>query len=81
MTGGHIYHGEMLPDWLFDSRPATGWNRHRTPLPGLYMCGAGVHPGGGVSGMPGRSAARAAMEDQVAVGLRTSGRAPGRAAV
>jgi phytoene dehydrogenase-like protein len=81
MTGGHIYHGEMLPDWLFDSRPATGWNRHRTPLPGLYMCGAGVHPGGGVSGMPGRSAARAAMEDKVAAGLRTSGPAPGRAAV
>lgn len=81
MTGGHIYHGEMLPDWLFDNRPAHGWNRHRTPLPGLYMCGAGTHPGGGISGMPGRNAARAAMEDQVAAGTRTPGSAPGRAAV
>lgn len=81
MTGGHIYHGEMLPDWLFDNRPANGWNRHRTPLPGLYMCGAGTHPGGGISGMPGRNAARAVLADQVAAGVRTPGSAPGRAAV
>jgi phytoene dehydrogenase-like protein len=81
MTGGHIYHGEMLPDWLFDNRPANGWNRHRTPLPGLYICGAGVHPGGGISGMPGRNGARAVIADQVAAGERTPGSAPGRAAV
>jgi phytoene dehydrogenase-like protein len=81
MTGGHIYHGEMLPDWLFDNRPANGWNRYRTPLPGLYACGAGTHPGGGVSGMPGRNAARAVLEDRVAAGMRTSGPATGRAAV
>jgi phytoene dehydrogenase-like protein len=81
MTGGHIYHGEMLPDWLFDNRPANGWNRHRTPLPGLYMCGAGAHPGGGITGMPGRNAARAAIEDQVAAGTRSQGVSPGRATV
>ena len=78
VTGGHIYHAEMLPDWLFDNRPANRWHRHRTPLAGLYMCGAGTHPGGGISGMPGRNAARAVIEDEVAAGTRSSG-APGRA--
>jgi phytoene dehydrogenase-like protein len=81
MTGGHTHHGEMLPDWLFDNRPAHGWNRHRTPLPGLYLGGAGAHPGGGITGMPGRNAARAVIQDQVAAGARTAGAAPGRAAV
>jgi phytoene dehydrogenase-like protein len=66
LTGGNIFHGEILPDWLFDKRPATGWHRHRWPLPGLYLCGSGAHPGGGVCGAPGRNAARAVLEDKVA---------------
>jgi phytoene dehydrogenase-like protein len=68
LTGGNIFHGEILPDWMFDARPAGGWHRHRTPLPGLYLCGSGVHPGGGVTGGPGRNAARAVLEDRVAAG-------------
>ncbi|HEX2240467.1 MAG TPA: NAD(P)/FAD-dependent oxidoreductase [Actinomycetota bacterium] len=68
LTGGNIFHGELLPEWLFDRRPATGWHRHRTPLPGLYLCGSGAHPGGGVCGAPGRSAARAYLQDGVASG-------------
>ncbi|MFN2388063.1 MAG: phytoene desaturase family protein [Actinomycetota bacterium] len=68
LTGGHIFHGELLPDWLFDRRPSPGWHRYRTPVPRLYLCGSGVHPGGGVSGAPGRNAARAVIEDLVARG-------------
>jgi phytoene dehydrogenase-like protein len=68
LTGGNMFHGEMLPDWLFDHRPATGWHRHRTPLAGLYLCGSGAHPGGGVWGATGRNAARAVLEDIVAAG-------------
>lgn len=66
LTGGHIFHGELLPDWLFDKRPAPGRHRHRLALPGLYLCGSGAHPGGGVCGAPGRNAARAVLEDLVA---------------
>ncbi len=68
LTGGNIFHGEILPDWLFDKRPAGGWHRHRLPLPGLYLCGSGAHPGGGVCGGPGRNAARSVLEDLVAAG-------------
>ena len=69
LTGGNIFHGELLPDWLFDKRPANTWHRYRTPLPGFYMCGSGTHPGGGVCGAPGRNAARAVLEDNVAAGV------------
>jgi phytoene dehydrogenase-like protein len=69
LTGGNIFHGELLPDWLFDKRPANTWHRYRTPLPGFYMCGSGVHPGGGVCGAPGRNAARAVIEDKTASGF------------
>ena len=68
LTGGNIFHGEILPDWLFDKRPAAKWHRHRWPLPGFYLCGSGAHPGGGVCGAPGRNAARAVLEDKVASG-------------
>ncbi|MGH2756915.1 MAG: phytoene desaturase family protein, partial [Actinomycetota bacterium] len=68
LVGGNIFHGEILPDWLFDKRPAATWHRYRAPIAGLYMCGSGVHPGGGVCGAPGRNAARAVMEDLVAAG-------------
>jgi len=72
LTGGNIFHGEILPDWLFDKRPATTWHRYRTPLPGFYICGSGAHPGGGVCGAPGRNAARAVIEDKVAAGFERS---------
>jgi phytoene dehydrogenase-like protein len=69
LTGGNIFHGEILPDWLFEKRPATSWHRHRLPLAGMYLCGSGAHPGGGVCGAPGRNAARAVLEDAVGAGL------------
>ncbi len=63
ITGGNIFHGEILPDWLFDKRPTQEWYRYRLPLPGMYLCGSGAHPGGGVCGAPGRNAARALLSD------------------
>ncbi|HEU4480289.1 MAG TPA: NAD(P)/FAD-dependent oxidoreductase [Actinomycetota bacterium] len=63
LTGGNIFHGEILPDWLFDRRPSHAWHRYRLPLPGMYLCGSGAHPGGGVCGAPGRNAARALLSD------------------
>lgn len=68
LTGGNIFHGEILPDWLFDKRPVATWHRHRWPVAGLYLCGSGAHPGGGVCGAPGRNAARAVLADLVASG-------------
>jgi phytoene dehydrogenase-like protein len=58
ITGGNIFHGEMSLDQMFVLRPVAGWARYRTPLPGLYLCGSGAHPGGGVMGAPGYNAAR-----------------------
>jgi phytoene dehydrogenase-like protein len=66
LTGGNIFHGEILPDWIFEKRPANKWHRYRLPLAGFYLCGSGAHPGGGVCGAPGRNAARAVLEDAVA---------------
>ncbi len=63
LTGGNIFHGSMSLDQLFWLRPAPGWARYRTPVKGLYLCGSGAHPGGGVLGAPGRNAAMAAIED------------------
>lgn len=63
LTGGHPAHGEMTLNQLFVLRPVPGWSRYRTPLAGLYLCGAGTHPGGGITGAPGRNAARAILED------------------
>ena len=74
LTGGNIFHGEILPDWLFDKRPTATWHRHRWPVAGLYLCGSGAHPGGGVCGAPGRNAARSVLEDLVAAG--DGGRVP-----
>lgn len=65
LTGGNIFHGEILPDWLFDTRPAAKWHRYRLPIVGAYLCGSGAHPGGGVCGAPGRNAARAVISDFV----------------
>ncbi len=63
LSGGHIHHGEMAVDQLFAFRPLIGWARYRTPIAGLYLCGAGTHPGAGVTGMPGMNAAREIMKD------------------
>jgi phytoene dehydrogenase-like protein len=58
ITGGNIFHGEMSLDQMFVMRPVAGWARYRTPLQGLYLCGSGAHPGGGVMGAPGYNCAR-----------------------
>jgi phytoene dehydrogenase-like protein len=58
LTGGHPLHGEPALDQLFTMRPVLGWAQYRTPIRGLFLCGAGTHPGGGVTGGPGQNAAR-----------------------
>ena len=58
LTGGNIFQGAMTPSQLFAFRPVFGWARYRTPIRGLYLCGAAAHPGGGVMGTPGLNAAR-----------------------
>ena len=58
ITGGNIFHGEMSLDQMYVMRPVAGWARYRTPIRGLYLCGAGAHPGGGVMGAPGYNCAR-----------------------
>jgi phytoene dehydrogenase-like protein len=63
LTDGHIYHGEMTLNQQLVLRPAPGWSRYRTPIAGLYLCGSGAHPGGGVTGAPGHNAAHAVLTD------------------
>lgn len=63
LTEGNIFHGDLSLEQLFFMRPVAGWSRYRTPLSGLYLCGAGAHPGGGVTGAPGHNGARAALRD------------------
>jgi phytoene dehydrogenase-like protein len=63
LTGGHPMHGEPSLDQLFVTRPLLGWARYRGPLSGLYLCGAGTHPGGGVTGTPGLNAGREILKD------------------
>jgi phytoene dehydrogenase-like protein len=64
LTEGNIFHGDLSLEQLFFMRPVPGWARYRTPLSGLYLCGAGAHPGGGVTGAPGYNAARQALRDR-----------------
>ena len=63
LTEGNIFHGDLRLEQLFFMRPVPGWSQYRTPIDGLYLCGAGVHPGGGVTGAPGRNAAHQALRD------------------
>jgi len=63
LTGGHPLHGEPSLNQLFTMRPLLGLARYRGPVHGLYLCGAGAHPGGGVTGSPGANAAREALKD------------------
>jgi phytoene dehydrogenase-like protein len=73
LTGGDIFHGRMSIDQLWAARPVLGHGDYRGPVKGLYMCGAATHPGGGVTGAPGRNAAREILWDR---GI--AGRALGR---
>jgi phytoene dehydrogenase-like protein len=63
LNGGHIHHGEQTLDQFFTFRPLIGWAQYRTPLKRLYLCGAGTHPGGGVTGLSGANAAREIARD------------------
>ena len=64
LTGGDIFHGAMTLDQLFWARPALGYADYRGAVKGLYHCGSGAHPGGGVTGAPGHNAARAIIADR-----------------
>ncbi len=63
LVGGDIFHGALSLDQLFSARPVLGHGAYRAPLKGLYLCGAGTHPGGGVTGAPGHNAAREVLAD------------------
>ncbi len=63
LTGGDIFHGALTLDQVWSARPVLGHADYRTPVAGLYLCGAGTHPGGGVSGLPGHNAAREILRD------------------
>jgi phytoene dehydrogenase-like protein len=64
LIGGDIFHGQLSLDQMWAARPVLGHASHRAPIKGLYMCGSGTHPGGGVSGNPGRNAAREILRDR-----------------
>jgi phytoene dehydrogenase-like protein len=69
LTRGHIFHGEPALDQLFTMRPLLGYAQYRTPIEGLFLCGAGTHPGGVMTGLSGRNAAR-----EIVKALRKRGR-------
>ena len=64
LIGGDIFHGRMSLDQLYSARPVLGAGAYRSPIKGLYMCGSGTHPGGGVTGAPGHNAASAILKDR-----------------
>jgi phytoene dehydrogenase-like protein len=63
LTEGNIFHGDLRLEQLFFMRPVSGWSQYRTPIDALYLCGAGTHPGGGVTGAPGHNAAHQVLRD------------------
>ena len=63
LIGGDIFHGALSLNQLFSARPMLGQANYRGALPGLYLCGAGTHPGGGVTGAPGHNAAKVILRD------------------
>ena len=65
LIGGDIFHGALSLDQLFSARPVLGYGDYRTPVKGLYQCGAGTHPGGGVTGIPGYNAAREILRSRL----------------
>ena len=64
LVGGNIFHIPMTMEYSFDARPSPAFGGYRTPVKGLYLCGAGTHPGGAVTGMPGRNAAHVVLADR-----------------
>ena len=76
LIGGNIFHGELSLEQLFHMRPAPGFADYRTPVPGLYYASSATHAGGGVCGIPGMQAARAAIADRQAG--RAARRGPAR---
>lgn len=68
ITGGNIFHGEIMPDQMVQGRPVPGYPSYRTPIDGLYLCGSGAWPGGAVFGAPGRNCATRVLRDQVTEG-------------
>jgi phytoene dehydrogenase-like protein len=79
ITGGNIFHGQMYLDQLFDSRPLASISSYRTPINGYYLCGVGMHPGGGVMGASGHNAAQVVLADAAGAGagVRTARRSGG----
>jgi phytoene dehydrogenase-like protein len=63
LTGGDIFHGALSLDQLWSARPLLGYANYRGPVEGLYLCGSGAHPGGGVTGAPGHNCAREILRD------------------
>jgi len=63
LSGGHIFHGESTLDQMWAARPLLGWSGYRTPIAALYLAGAGAHPGGGLTGLPGALASQVIRED------------------
>ena len=63
LTQGNNFQGELTPDQQVFMRPLPGWAQYRTPIKGLYLCGAATHPGGGIMGAPGRNAARTILAE------------------
>ncbi len=63
LTGGHIFHGDLLPPHLWNARPGAGFSGAKTPIHGLYLCGSGAHPGGCVYGAPGYNAAQTVLAE------------------
>jgi phytoene dehydrogenase-like protein len=70
LTEGNIFHGDLSLEQMFFMRPVAGWAQYRTPVEGLYLCGAGAHPGGGVTGAPGHNAAHQVLRDRKSGRLR-----------
>lgn len=68
LIGGDIFHGHMSLDQLYSARPMLGHGDYRSPIGGLYMCGSGTHPGGGVTGAPGHNAAHEILKDRSVLG-------------
>ena len=71
LIDGDIFHGQLGLGQLFSARPVLGYGNYRMPVPGLYLCGSGAHPGGGVTGVPGMNAAREIIRDFKRWGGRT----------
>ena len=70
LVGGDIFHGALSLDQMYSARPTLGYADYRTPVPGLYQCGSGTHPGGGVTGAPGHNAAREILKDRRRMGRK-----------